>query len=190
MASCAICQLSPCKCCATGFTQLSGPMIDRTLVRALTGCVDQIRDIHTCLGARAYEVLLVRTRWTGGRRGQGVEEVLEESAILPTPLVSDFKSLITTQQPVGREDNGTITISEISPRFTGDQLLGLSNDGAPIPRDENFYYEVRAIRADGLAVRRRFMPNSVPDYNPTNFEWTIQLIKVFEDRSRQGEVRA
>ena len=181
--------MSPCKCGPGGFTQLSGAIVNQTLIRTLTNCVDSVRDIYTCLGARAYEVVLVRTRWSGGKRGHGTEEVIDEAVVLPTPFVSDFKAVRTQQQPVGSEEEGTVTVSEISPRFTADALQGIGDDGSPIPKDENFYWEIRGIRADGMAQRKRFLPNSVPNYSPTKFQWTIELVKAYEDRTRRGDVR-
>ncbi len=88
---------------------------------------------------------------------------------------------------IGSEEMGGIRISEISPRFTEDQLIGSANDGTPVPSDMNFYYEVFFPRAKGPGARRRFTVNGAPNYNPTRFQWWIDLQRAYEDRTRQGD---
>ncbi len=169
-----------------GFTQLNGD-ISQTVIASLTPCVDKIRDLYTQLGARPYHVNLVHTQWSGGERGVGVEEVIDECPILPTPRVADLSAVNKQLLSVGLEEAGDIRVSEISPRFTEDQLMGISEDGTPVPGDQNFYWEIFFPRADGPGVRRRFTPKAVPNYNPTRFQWWIDLVKAYEDRTRQGD---
>lgn len=186
MSCCSTCSFDPCRC-GGDFTVVDGLHLERSLIGSLTGCVDQIRDIYSCLGARAYTVALVSTRWSGGERGEGVEEVVREMAILPTPLVSDLTAIANAPLSIGDEEMGEVRVSQISPRFNEDELRGRSIDGAAVSQDENFYWEIRFPRSDGTAVRRRFTPNSAPSYNPTAFEWAIRLLKVYEDRTRAGD---
>lgn len=188
MSCCSSCGFNPCRC-GCGFTTLEGPAIGRTLIASLTGCVDQIRDLNTCLGARPYQVSLIWTRWSGGERGAGIEEIIRREPILPTPKLDDMAKVRRELQMIGMEELGFIRISEISPRYTEDFLMGLSDDGRPIPEDQNFFWEVHFPRADGPGPRRRFFPKAVPSYMATKFQWHIDLLKASEDRTRDGELR-
>ena len=184
---CSGCGFKSCKC-DCGFTNLSGPAIESTLIASLTCVADQIRNIGVCLGARPYKVSLIWTRWTYGERGFGAEEVIRVEPILPVPLVRDLNSLRSALQNIGVIEDGSVRISEISPRFTEDFLNGLGPNGEPIPQDVNFFWEVNYERPNNSGVRRRFTPISAPYYDPTNFEWRVDLQKAAENRARNGDV--
>ena len=187
---CTTCGFDECKCGCDGFTVLRGPEIEHTLIASLTPCVDQIRDIATCLGARPYRVSLVWTRWTGGERGAGQEEIVREEMILPTPVVKDLSGLRNRLTPIGLDEVGDLQVSQISPRYTEDLLMGrVSDDGHPISEDESFFYEVFAPGHDHTGIRRRFFPVSAPTYEPTKFEWKVNLRRASEDRSRCGDLQ-
>ncbi len=188
--NCASCGFNPCRCGCSGFTVLTGAQYQRTLVYSLTPCVDQIRDLYTCLGARAYQVSLIWTRWSGGERGVGVEELIRRELILPTPRVADLSSLRRDLQPIGIDEVGSLRVSEISPRFNEDFLVGRADDGTPIPDDQEFFWEIAFNRPPGtLGVRRRFTTKSAPSYDPLRFQWRIDLLKASEDRTREGELQ-
>lgn len=185
---CQECLINPC-CCdrqTKQFTQLKGSQISEALIPDLGDVVDDIRDLYTELGARPYEVTLVWTQWSGGARDVGVEQVVRQCPLLPTPKVSDVSTLNKEVFSIGNEETGSIRVSEISPRFTEDQLVGNSNDGDALPTDMNFYYEVFFPRARGPGVRRRFTVDGTPNYNPTKFQWWVNLRRAYEDRSRDG----
>lgn len=186
MVCCASCGSQVCQCDPT---VLEGPEIGCTLVSSLAGTVDCVRDLYTSLGARPYQVMLVWTSWSGGARGRGVEEVVREELILPTPKISDLTDLRRDLSSVGTDESGSIRVTEISPKYTEDYLLGRSDDGAAIAADQNFYWEVRFPRVDGLGVRRRFVPKSAPSLDALAFQWKISLLKASEDRMRTGDVR-
>lgn len=187
---CTSCGFAPCRCCGGRFTSLESFDIRRTLVRSLVPCVDQIRDLYTCLGARVYEVSLVRTRWSGGERGVGVEEVILDEPILPTPKIGDLSAMSYQTYSIGSEEVGTLTVSEISARYSEDTLMGRGDGGTEIPTDENFYWEVRIPTSPNISgERRRFVPTSVPNLEPLRFMWTINLARAHQDRSRSGDPR-
>jgi hypothetical protein len=149
--------------------------------------VDALRDLWTQLGARSYAVILVHTRWSGGAIGEGQEQIIDEKYILPVPKVSTATSLTHEASPIGTEDSGELTISEISPRYTENVLLGLGQDGTPLAEGTQFYYEI--LNLDGTAPennRRRFITASAPNYDPEAFEWTVRLTRVIGDRTRSG----
>lgn len=186
---CPSCHQKQCTCCGEDFTVLEGRDLATTVISALTPCVDSIRDIYTQFGARPYTVSLVWTRWSSGTRGRGVEEVVAIIPVLPTPKVQDLAALSRDVLEVGTDEVGNIRVSEISPRFNEDELLGRGSDGTPIPGDQSFYWEVYFPRPSSAGVRRRFTPKGVPNYAPTKFQWWIDLEKAYEDRSRGGDVR-
>jgi len=154
------------------------------MLRNLIPCIDKARDIHACLGTRSYVVSLVKTRWSGGQRGRGVEEVIEEVPILPTPAVSGIGELDLQNAAPGREEFGAVSVSEISARFTEDQLLGRAPDGSRVPADQNFYWEIRAV-STGVPVRRRFQVANPPELDMGSLQWKVTLVRAAEDRTRQ-----
>jgi hypothetical protein len=168
---------------------LQGADFRHTLIASLQPCVDNIRDIATQFGARPYQVALVWTRWSSGQRGEGVEEVIREELLLPTPRVVDLTSLGRDLQPVGLDEVGSLRVTEISARYTEDYLVGVCDNGQAEEPDQSFYWEVRFPRADGLGPRRRFRPASAPSLEPTKFQWVVRLLKISEDRQRDGDVR-
>lgn len=177
-------------CGAKDFTQVEDVIGIGTVIDSLTPLVDCLRDLQTQLGARQYEVSLVWTQWTGGERGTGAESVVKVLPLLPTPMVSNLDDGLRRElQMIGMEEVGNIRIRELSPRFNEDLLLGQAVVvplGARIPADMSFYWEVFFPRVGSAGVRRRFQPKSAPNKTPTNFEWSIELVKVSEDRGRDG----
>lgn len=170
--------------CDNKYTELIGIDADQTLVKKLSPCVDRIRDLYTKLGARAYEVLLITTRWTGGKRGVGVEEIHNTKKLLPTPKVSDLKELDSLLTAIGARETGGVLVNQISSNYTEDELKGIGTQD-----DENFYWEIRQM-SSGSTIRRRFLPDTAPNYNPLKFEWSVRLTKAVENRLRSGEVGA
>ena len=162
---------------------LEGQEIAHTLVASLTPVVDKVRNIATCLGARPYQVSLIWTQWSGETRGDGVEQLLLAEMILPTPKIADLTALTTNLQPIGSAEVGSLRISEISPRYTEDKLLGRNDRGAPIGENISFYWEIFFPRAGGPGVRRRFTPKSAPSYAATRAQWEITLLKASGPRS-------
>jgi hypothetical protein len=185
MACC--CNSLPCGCSAR-FTVLTGDDLKCSLAISLIPVADDLRDLLTQTGMRPYVVHFVRTRWSGGSRGDGVEQVVYDAPILPTPLVSDLSALNEIVNPVGLDEVGGIVLSEVSGAYTEEQLLGRGAGGEPIPPDEQFYYEIEFTRTDGRpAERRRFFIRSAPSYQPSKFQWTVSLERSHEDRTRLGE---
>lgn len=170
------------------FTEFKpGTLLGSTVVQRLNPYADQIRDIATRLGARPYRVILVWTRWSGGERGVGVEEVIREEPLLPTPQISTLNGIDQQVMSIGAEEVGGLKVTELPPRFSEDYLQGLAEDGCPIEPDQNFYWEIFFPRPDGSeGPRRRFVMKTTPSYQATDFEWTVDLVKAIQDRDRAG----
>ena len=167
------------------FTTLTALAQQQTLTAKLGCLADSVRDLNTVFGQRPYTVSLVHTRWTGGVRNEGAEEVLDVVPLLPTPKVTGLDAMLYRQETVGRIEEGDVRVTQISPSMTEDQLNGLGPNGEPIPDDQCFYYEVGFLQADGTTIRRRYT-NAVPVYQPEKLGWVVTLHRLLADRQRDG----
>lgn len=161
-----------------------------TLAQKLIPVADNIRNLHTRFGLRSYKVAIVRVSWSGGERGRGTPHVKDVRALLPTPLVQDLTTLTEVLTPIGLDEVGVVSVSEISGEFTDNQLRWLSDDGEPPSPDEEVFYEIEYPQPDGTeSVKRRFSLRGAPHYSANRFQWIIRLEKANEDRSRIGDPR-
>lgn len=178
------------KCDKPKFTVLSGEKLAKSFASSLISAADSIRDLYVQFGLRTYLVSIIRTGWTGGKRGMGVEYVKEEIEVLPTPRLSTLDSVTEILQPVGLDEIGYVMLSEISGRYTEDELLGRIKDGIPLGKDEQVFYEIHFPQKDGNpGIRRRFLIRAAPFYSAERLQWSIQLQRAHEDRTRAGELR-
>lgn len=169
------------------------PILDHEYRDTLLGqfleddCLDELRQLAADFGARPYRVFLVRTQWTGGKRGRGVERVISETEILPTPKIETVASINLQMLDAGIDEQGSLSIAEISPRYTENQLLGRNEDGTEIAENETFSWEISLSRGDrDSKKRRRFMMRGVPSYEATNLQWKVQLVRSGSDRESDG----
>lgn len=169
------------------FTDPTTIQANKTLARQLIPVADRIRDLFVRFGTRPYKVRVVRVRWSAGRRGVGAPVIEREMDILPTPLVQDLSTLTEIVQPVGLDEVGSILVSEISGRFTDNDLRFLSADGRPPDPDVEVYYEIEFPKLDGTSDKRRFFLRSAPHYAAGRFMWQLRLEKAHEDRARNGD---
>lgn len=151
------------------------------LVAKLAPVVDRVRSLHGYFGTRPYRVWLVRSRWTGPRRGEGEEVILEEEELVPTPLVTGIESLQSILEGAGREEEGIIEVSQISLTLP-EEKVGFGGQERDIPSNECRYWEVRY--ADGR--RRRFTPISPPERDIRTMGWRVRLRKQVPDRLPSG----
>jgi len=172
------------------------PILDHEYRDTLLGqfleddCLDELRQLAADFGARPYRVFMIRTQWTGGKRGRGVERVISETEILPTPKIETVASINLQMLDAGIDEQGSLSIAEISPRYTENELLGRNEDGSEIPDNETFSWEVRLSRGDaGEDKRRRYVVRGVPDYRPTELQWKVSLIRAGSDRQADGAPR-
>lgn len=95
--------------------------VGRTLLTdRLIDVVDSIRrKVHGALGTRQYRVQIVTRRWSGGIIGEGTPttSILE---IDPRPLVERNEN--DRLSPGGREDQGDVTLTEVSLRYSREEL--------------------------------------------------------------------
>lgn len=183
---CGQCKQPPATCrCAASFSIPTQQSIKSSLIDSLTPVADQLRDLYTCFGARQYIVSLVWERWSGGERGVGHAEVVHSEKILPTPLVKSLTSLNNSIESIGLAEVGGIHVSEISPRYTEDFMMGRSRivpEGDRIPDDVNFYWQIELVES---GVKRRFTTRTAPSGTTAiDFEWSIDLVRAQDDAER------
>ena len=170
------------------YTDPTTMQFDKTLARNLIPVADKLRDQFTRFGLRPYKIRVVRIQWSAGDRGVGTPVIISEIDILPTPLVQDLSMVTEIVHPIGLDEAGTIIVSQVSGRFTDEDLRFAGKHGEPPGPDEEVFYEIEFPRADGLpGDKRRFYLRSAPHYYADQFEWHLRLEKSHEDRARNGD---
>lgn len=160
---------------------------ERSLVEDMGEVADDMRQLFTDFGARPYRVFSVVYDWTGGEVGRGDAVILSEQELLPTPLV-DLSGSGSQMTAAGRKSDGVARLTEVSPRYTEDQIYGLFP--TRLEGSQRFFIEVRMDARDGDSpIRRRYTIRRVPYRDPLNFQWIIPLYSQEEDRDRDtGEL--
>lgn len=171
----------------------------RTLANRFTRVADNLRQLATKFGIRPMRVFLVWSRWTGGERGQGVEEEVQRVELIPTPRVASMDSVVFSVFHAGTIPVGSVRVTEISTRYTYDQLTGhmdpaLAADGTKrlghldhVLQPNDFYYLLYEDgRGDPQPVQAKFRLLNFPTRNAENVEWQLMLEKIHEDRGRDG----
>lgn len=156
-----------------------------SLVEELGVVADDLRQLYTDFGLRPYRVLVIREEWTGGEKGRGSTRVVDSTELLPTPLV-EMAPLRGDLRAAGQVTRGGPRLSQISPRYTEDQVRGMF-----WPEDDRFvvFVEVVIDNRDGEnPVRRRFTVRDVPYRRAGRFEWRVDLTPQDDNRDRDGNV--
>ncbi len=169
------------------FTEVSSSQAKKTLARGFIGLADSLRDMLTRFGLRTYKVTIVKVEWSGNRRGRGTPQVVSELVVLPTPKISAVDSLSEIVQSGGGLESGTLELTQISGRFSEEQLRGLGSDGEAIPPNQEFFYEIEFFPHEGPSVKRRFIPSGPPAYYPGRLGWSIKLARSYDNRDRNGD---
>lgn len=168
----------------------------RSLAVSLQTTVDSLRQLHTTFGVRPYRVFLVHLLWSGGRPGVGDPVEVSRVEILPTPLVRDMSAVGQVLASTGLQEDGQLTVSQISTRFAEDDLMGRTPDlqDPALPRTSRggiqFFWEiVQDRRIDPRGVPRRFAPVSAPSLSRDSFQWTVTLTRQDFDSGRGGAMQ-
>jgi len=139
------------------------------LIDDLVPTIDDLRgDLNADFGTRQWRVYVVRRTWNGGERGRGsyVETQLE---ITPPPLVSfDEEERLL---PEGRDEEGTITLTEVSLTYTADELLG-----GNIPAHVEAFYRLDDQHGQGTGSQY-YVPKKPPAPDRENgIGWKVVLL--------------
>lgn len=148
--------------------------------------VDRAREVAAQMGLRPYRVSFVHVRWTGRKKGDGVEEVVTQRDILPAPLIADLSGITRTMSAAQIEEAGSVLIDKISAYYSEDQILCRPATGKPLPENEAIYYEVQLGNGD----RRRLVPvgTGVPTFKAVT-GWSVLVSVQSGGRARNGATR-
>jgi hypothetical protein len=153
--------------------------------------VDRVRQVATDLGARPLRVFLLWTTWTGERRGEGEERVLEEVEILPTPVVSDPTAIARNPYAAGTLPVGTVSVTEISSgQYSEDVLRGWRRpSGEKLDQLKGDFCWV--VREDGRTAgrepeRRRFRVFGDVYLDAEGVQFKVMLERSSPDPRRDG----
>lgn len=157
---------------------------------------DDIRQIATDLGQRPYRMFSVVYKWSGGAVGRGAPSTIFEQEFLPTPKLT-INGLVDRgyiraavkdkPQEAGTVERGVISVIDISPRYTEDQIKQLFRSGGTLDAGEVAFIEISMDSRDGASDRRRFSVDSVPTRHPSKFYWSVELVRQELDRNRYGQ---
>lgn len=160
-------------------------LLGETLVGDLVEVVDELRDLYAQFGARDHRTFLVHTQWSGVRRGEGVQQVISETELLPSPEIVDLRTRQVTS--CGSIEQGDLEASEISLIYTEDQLMGRGAGGAPIDPRREFFWELRTFD-DDLDRRIRCTPTGPPIRQQQEMQWRMRLSVQRPSRGRDGSL--
>lgn len=163
-------------------------MPGQSLVEDLGQTVDLLRQLYTDFGLRPYRFFSVVVKWSGGASGRGDATVESETELLPTPLVKDTKPIRGVSKPAGLDEEGGITLTQISPNYTEDDIRAIFHT-QPLPADRDGFIEMRVDERDGSTIRRRFSIKGAPFRDASKFQWTARLRTQSHDRSREGAIQ-
>lgn len=189
---------------------LPGPAAARrTLAHRFTGMADRLRQLNTKFGLRSQRVFLVWTQWSGVERGEGVEQVIAEVELLPTPRISDLTATARRGYSAGVFPEGSLRVDQISAgAYTYDMLTGRfipgnttesydPNDGTAVNQQGSergtnptidFWWELQEDgRGDHPASRFRYRVFGTPSRREGSVYWAVNLERADEERSRTGE---
>ena len=170
------------------FTKVTDLQLSKTLAQKFIPLVDRLRDLKTKFGLAPYVVRIIRVRWSGDHRGVGTPSVEKEMDLLPTPKVMDLGTMTEIVQPIGLDETGTILVTEISGRFTDDQLRFI--DGQEREKNEEVFYEIEYPQPGGKpTIRRRFYVRGTPFYHAGRLQWQVRLERAHQDRDDQGDLQ-
>jgi hypothetical protein len=155
----------------------------KTLGESLGPTIDVIRQIGTSLGLRPYRVFLVHWEWPQ-TKGIGAPVEISRREIMPTPKVADMSGMPFSLAAVGMTEMGGVRVSQISQRFSEDDLIGRTPDlrDTVHPKTSRgnveFFYEIVEARQTVPPPKpRRFVPQGVPMLNRTGMEWRLSLTR-------------
>lgn len=158
-----------------------------SLVEELGEVADDLRQLNTEFGLRPYRLFSIVIQHTGGAKGRGDSVLLSETEFLPTPYITEVDQLRGQLTPGGTDEQGRIRVTEISPRYTEDDIRTLFHI-QPLPDGQEGFLEMRMDRRDGNAPRRRFTVQNAPMRRADKFDWTVRLLEQQPPRSRSGQL--
>lgn len=153
------------------------------LAESLGATVDHLRQLYTDMGLRPYRLWSVVVAWSGGEPGRGELTVVRETELLPTPRI-EMPSYRQEGTAAGAKDDGSITITQLSPRYTEDDITAIFP--TELPPGHQSFLEMRIDQRDGCTKRRRLAVVGVPWRRSEHFDWRVKVRDQEESRNRDG----
>lgn len=154
------------------------------LIDCLVEDIDCIRkEIHGCVGTRAFNVCVITRTWSGTAIGDGTYTDTE-LVLDPPPLVKSWVSGRSYEYgltPAGLGSEGNVLIQEISLGYTYECLAGEDTNGDPcIPATAEFFYKIEGAHGQQFPVK--YFSVARPPYPDRikNMGWEVLLTA--EDR--------
>jgi hypothetical protein len=152
-------------------------ILGENLVDKLVPTVDKLRaNLLPAMGVRQYTVAIVKRRWSGEQRGEGTASVVSTLTLSPPPLLTysnNLRALHYDLQPTGADDEGTVSLSEVSLTYSEVELTG----GA-LAANEEMYYRITDDQGQGIAPRYYMLSAPpVPDREKA-IGWQLSLRRV------------
>lgn len=144
------------------------------LVDSLLGTVDDLRgSLNTDMGTRQWRIYVVRRVWSGPRVSEGTyTDTLTE--LTPQPLVSS-DDRFRQSSPAGLEEDGAVTLSEVSLTYTEDELK-------PSPAaNEEILYLLRDAHGQSIADRYFVLAEPPKPDRVNTIGWIMRLRQVNVD---------
>jgi hypothetical protein len=94
----------------------------KTFLDNIFPAIDSIRTIHDNFGTRPYTVKIVTERWSKGYQYEGEIIPVKELNIYPIPKIEKLNDLTGKYEPCGELLEGIIKISEISSKYSAEDL--------------------------------------------------------------------
>ena len=144
--------------------------IGDNLVDSLLEVVDDLRgDLHPAMGVRQWRVYTVLRTWSGTEVGDGTKTDTE-TQILPQPLVSyDLANKLT---PGGVDDDGIVTLSEISLTYTEAELVGPT-----LAANQEWFFVLRDAHGQGMPDRYFGVKDPPKPDRIQTIGWIVRLIR-------------
>lgn len=161
------------------------PAPERSLVESLGAVADDLRQLYTDVGLRPYRMFSIIYRWSGGEIGRGEPTVISQEEFLPTPNIS-LLGVRGSPREAGIVERGDVRVTQISPRYTEDQIRTLFHC-LPLPLGCEGFVEITVDSRDGASPRRRFAVVGVPTREADRFHWVASLVRQDASRLRDGE---
>lgn len=170
-----------------------------SLASRLAPVADRVRQLNTRFGVRPYRVYMVWTRWGGTERGEGGEQLVRRTEILPTPMVRSLDNVAFSPWHAGVLQVGSVRVTEVSAVAYGEDVLrgldpalieglDLCAANVSVPEPWDFFYEVVEDRRGGECPDRpRFRLANTPFRVAETQEWNFTLERTSRERTRRDE---
>ena len=98
------------------------PRAPATVIERLARVADRMRAVRDRLGLTPWRTFVVAYQWTGGARGRGKPGLTKEIELTPRPALTSAAGLKVSPTSGGLVADGVVRLTEISPRYTEDDL--------------------------------------------------------------------